>query len=376
MNEGKTLDELSDEVEAEDAAKAPKPLGLLRPLNRGEWGTKPKPVDALLTLTRKDGKTVPWIPRGTVALLASPGGTGKSTLVMQLVLSVATGIRWLDQFDVPQAGRVCMWSGEDDEEDMHRRAYAVAYEVRAGNQRGLAALPEGWEDNVFRAAVNGEDGRFVDRTNDALVETEFFASVLAQVEALQPVLVVLDPASRFMGTDENDNAQATRWVTIAEKLKNTTSKPTVLVLVHTGKGKDLDNQEAIRGASALVDGGRWAATLSRRTRDGDAFDILQLRRVKNNRCPSDDGAVLLERDEFGTVKYASAAAEVWFARQLTDLLATGGAKKREAEDATERAAERAKAEGLDVSDKAAPKKAAPKKAKKAEEPEDDEVPYE
>jgi RecA-family ATPase len=372
----KTLDELSDAVEAEDAAKAPKPLGLLRQLTRGEWGTKPKPVDALLTLTRKDGKTVPWLPRGTVALLASPGGTGKSTLVMQLVLSVASGVQWLGQFDVPQAGRVCMWSGEDDEEDMHRRAHAVAYEVRAGNQRGIAALPEGWEDNVFRAAVNGEDGRFVDRASDALVETEFFASVLAQVEALQPALVVLDPASRFMGTDENDNAQATRWVTIAEKLKNTTSKPTVLVLVHTGKGKDLDNQEAIRGASALVDGGRWAATLSRRTRDGDEFDILQLRRVKNNRCPPDDGAVLLERDEFGTVKYASAAAESWFAQQLTDLLATGGAKKREAEDAKERAAERAKAEGVDVSDKAAPKKAAPKKAKKAEEPEDDEVPYE
>lgn len=377
MSEGKTLDEVSDEVVAEDAAKAPKRPGELRQLNRGEWGTKPKPVDALLTLTRKDGKTVPWLPRGTVALLASPGGTGKSTLVMQLVLSVASGVRWLDQFDVPQAGRVCVWSGEDDEEDMHRRAHAVAYEVRMGAQRGLAALPEGWEDNVFRAAVNGEDGRFVN-LDDNLAETAFFASVLAQVEELQPALVVLDPASRFMGTEENDNAQATRWITLAEKLKNTTSKPTVLVLVHTGKGKDLDSQEAIRGASAMVDGARWAATLSRLTRDGEEFDILQLRRVKNNRCPPDEGAVLLERDEFGSVKFASAAAEAWFAKRLTDLLTSSNVKKREADDATERALSRAKAEGVNVSehfpDAGTGKKAKGKKAAAPEE--NDEVPYE
>lgn len=361
------------EEETLQLPEAPKRMGELRRLQRGEWGTKPKPVDALLTLTRKDGKTVPWLPRGTVALLASPGGTGKSTLVMQLVLSVASGVRWLDQFDVPQAGRVCVWSGEDDEEDMHRRAHAVAYELRMGGQRGLAALPEGWEDNVFRAAVNGEDGRFVDRASDALVETEFFASVLSQVEELQPALVVLDPASRFMGTEENDNAQATRWITLAEKLKNTASKPTVLVLVHTGKGKDLDSQEAIRGASAMVDGARWAATLSRSTRDGEEFDLLQLRRVKNNRCPPDEGAVLLERDEFGAVKYASAAAEAWFARRLLDLLAPSKVKEREADEAKERALSRAKAEGVDVSEHlpdAGPGKKT--KGKKAAAPEEDE----
>lgn len=380
MSEAKTLDEVSDEVVAEDAAKALKRPGQLQQLKRGEWGTKPKPVDALLTLTRKDGTTVPWLPRGTVALLASPGGTGKSTLVMQLVLSVASGVRWLDQFDVPQAGPVCMWSGEDDEEDMHRRAHAVAYELRTGGQRGLAALPEGWEDNVFRAAVNGEDGRFVDLDSGALAETEFFASVLAQVKERRPALVVLDPASRFMGTEENDNAQATRWITLAEKLKNTESRPTVLVLVHTGKGKDLDNQEAIRGASAMVDGARWAATLSRLTRDGEDFDVLQLRRVKNNRCPPDEGAVLLERDEFGAVKFASAAAEAWFARRLKDTLKSSDVKAREADEAVERASARAKAERVDVQaylpsepPGSKPRRTSPKKVVTTE---SDEVPYE
>jgi len=330
---------LSDEVVAEAAAKAPKRPGELKQLQKGEWSTVPKPVDALLTLTRKkDGKTVPWLPRGTVALLASPGGTGKSTLVMQLVLSVASGLRWLDTFDVVQPGTVCVWSGEDDDEDMHRRAYSVASALPGG----LDALPEGWEGRVWRVATNGEDSRFVDRKDDALDETLFFASVREQVEALQPVLVVLDPASRFMGTDENDNAQATRWVTLVEQLKNIASKPTVLVLVHTSKGADLTNQEAIRGASGMVAGARWAATLSRRTLDGDTFDLLQLRRVKNNRCPPDEGAILLERNATGCIGYASFAAEKWWALRLTDDL--GGPKaaaKREAEAAVAAANERA-----------------------------------
>jgi RecA-family ATPase len=344
------------EIEVENLEK-PKLPGELKQLRPGEWSATPKPVDALLTLTRKDGKTVPWLPRGTVALLASPGGTGKSTLVMQLVLSVASGVQWLDTFDVVKPGTVCVWSGEDEEEDMHRRAFAVANALRGpGGTRGIDALPQGWEQRVWRVATNGEDSRFVDRKNDALDETLFFASVREQVETLQPALVVLDPASRFMGTEENDNAQATRWITLAEQLKNTASKPVVLVLVHTGKGKDLTNQEAIRGASALVDGARWAATLSRRTQDGDEFDILQLRRVKNNRCPPDEGAVLLERDDFGCITYASAAAEIWWAQQLIDATeGPKGAAKREAEAAAVAANERAVRERLPTIDAKKPK---------------------
>ena len=347
MNEEKTIDELSDEVVAEDAKNAPKPPGQLRQLTRGEWSVNPKPVHALLSLKKKDGKVVPWLPRGTVAILASPGGTGKSTLIMQLVLSVASGCQWLGTFDVVERGVVCMWSGEDEEEDMQRRAYAVAKPLRGEDgSRGMDALQDGWEDNVYRAAVNGEDARFVDRANDSLSETAFFASVLAQVEALSPVLVVLDPASRFMGTDENDNAQATRWITLAEKLKNTASKPTVLVLAHTGKGKDLGNQEAIRGASAMVDGARWAATLSRLTVDGDVFDVMRLVRVKNNRCPPDDGSILLERDGFGCITYASSAAETWFAKhQLARTDSPTKLAKAEAEAAVKTAEERERREG-------------------------------
>lgn len=346
MNEEKTIDELSDEVVAEDAKNAPKPPGQLRQLTRGEWSVKPPPVHALLSLA-KDGKNIPWLPRGTVAILASPGGTGKSTLIMQLVLSVASGLKWLDTYDVVERGVVCMWSGEDEDEDMHRRAYAVAGTLRAPDgSKGIDVLPDGWEANVHRAAVNGEDARFVDRQDNALEETCFFASVLAQVEELKPVLVVLDPASRFMGTDENDNAQATRWITLAEKLKNTASKPTVLVLAHTGKGKDLGNQEAIRGASAMVDGARWAATLSRLTVDGDVFDILRLVRVKNNRCPPDNGSVLLERDGFGCITYASSAAETWYAEhQRTKADSPNKQEKAAAETAVKKAEERERREG-------------------------------
>lgn len=275
--------------------------GLLIQLKRGEWSQKPKSIHALLTVDRADGERVAWLPRGTVALLASPGGTGKSTLTMQLVLAVASGTPWLSKYEVVEPGRVFVWSGEDEEEDMHRRVHSVASVIPGG----LAGLPEGWEDNIYRCATNGEDSRFVDVGDKTLAETLFFQSILDQVELFQPALVVLDPASRFMGTDENDNAQATRWITLVEKLKNAESKPTVLVLLHTKKGGVMSSQEAIRGASALVDGARWAATVERLTADGDGYDALRLRRVKNNRCPKDDGGMMLVRNKSGAMAHAT-----------------------------------------------------------------------
>jgi hypothetical protein len=102
--------------------------------------------------------------------------------------------------------------------------------------------------------------------------------------------------------------------------------------------------------------------------------------VKNNRCPPDEGAVLLERDEFGAVKFASAAAEAWIAQRLVDALTPSTAKQREATDAKDRALARAKAERVDVQAylPSEPLGSKPRRtgSKKATTTESDEVPYE
>jgi RecA-family ATPase len=58
--------------------------------------TEPPPQRALLTYERRNEGSKPqvWLPRGVVAILSAPGGTGKSQLCLQLAVAVATGSWW------------------------------------------------------------------------------------------------------------------------------------------------------------------------------------------------------------------------------------------------------------------------------------------
>jgi RecA-family ATPase len=294
-----TIDELNAQ-----AAAAENPATLQR-FSLDNLGARPRPVPALLTRDSAKGP-VAWLPLGTVAFLSATGGVGKSQLVAQLAVSVATGRKWVGTFEVAAHGPVCWWAGEDEAEDVLRRIHPM--NLTDAERARVSEL-------VHVSFANGKDARFLDRGTP----TAYFAGVLAEVERVQPVLVILDPGSRFMGIDENDNAQATAWISLVERLKNVASKPTVLVAVHQSKpgqakgGDALETrgQGATRGASAFVDGARWQANLERRSRDGDPFDVLVLERTKNNRTPPDAGAILLERGEGGVLTHASNGAEAW-----------------------------------------------------------------
>lgn len=77
--------------------------------------------------------------------------------------------------------------------------------------------------------------------------------------------VVIDPASRFRGGEENSNEDATRFVEALESLAKRTGAA-VLIAHHTNKvsyASDVaPGQGASRGASALTDGMRWQMNLS------------------------------------------------------------------------------------------------------------------
>ena len=102
-------------------------------------------------------------------------------------------------------------------------------------------------------------------------------------------LIILDPLSRFAGPDsETDNSAATRFVQSVESLTKAPGNPAVLLAHHTPKstrGKDTDSLDAnaVRGASALVDGVRWAATLlADSSGDGDTIRTATLQLAKSN----------------------------------------------------------------------------------------------
>ena len=85
------------------------------------------------------------------------------------------------------------------------------------------------------------------------------ASQLADIK-----LIILDPAARFRGGDENSNPHATRFVQALEKLVKQTGA-TVLIAHHASKASAYSGeatQHASRGASALTDGIRLQLALS------------------------------------------------------------------------------------------------------------------
>ena len=204
------------------------------------------------------------LPLGKVGFFVGEGGVGKSWALTQLAIAVATGKPWLGSFSVPATSRgpVLMAMAEEDPEEMHRRLVDVVAHM------GLAAHElSDLEQRLWPMPMAGHfvellDGGEKSTNHDQLVQLLHHH---APPEGWR--LLILDPASRFMGTDaEKDNALATRFVQLLEQLTSLPGRPTVLCAHHTNKLSRVSQREgaragAARGATALTDGARWQGNL-------------------------------------------------------------------------------------------------------------------
>jgi RecA-family ATPase len=208
-----------------------------------------------------------FLPLDIVGLLAGMGGAGKSVLLYQLALSIAAGVRFLGM-PVDEVGGVLCLFAEDDEEELHRRGRRILEHMETGDEyvdrtaiaERLHVVPLVSESNLLTAGREGE----VVRTN--LVER------LVAAARLIPNLkyIAIDPTSRFRGGRANAEEDTTRFVEVLETVRAETGA-TVLTAVHVNKSSIREpgevDQNAVRGSSALVDGVRWSANMSRLRRD-------------------------------------------------------------------------------------------------------------
>ncbi|MES1936628.1 ATPase-like protein [Salinisphaera hydrothermalis C27AD] len=234
------------------------------------------------------------LPLNVVGLLAAGGGTGKSMLTIQLAVAVATGRPFLG-IPVGEPGPVLMVAAEDDAEEMRRRLWRVVTQLREDGdltpedereaRHNLKVLPRVAENNRLTYVADG-----------AVRGTGRAQAIAVTVNQLsEPKLVVLDPVSRFRGGEENNNEHATRFIEEAEKLREATGA-TVLMVHHVSKaglaaGAEGIAAEGVRGASALLDGARWAMAMGTLRKDeagkfgidrDDAGKYVRLEAVKNN----------------------------------------------------------------------------------------------
>jgi RecA-family ATPase len=197
--------------------------------------------------------------------------------------------------EVGEPGEVLMIGAEDDADEFWRRMTAVTDQLRAdggfsdADQRNmrerLKIHPRVGKDSRLTTVVDRE----IQPTGGA-VAIEGMAKLMGNLK-----LIVIDPVSRFRGGEENSNEHATMFVEQAEKIREATGA-TVLMLHHVSKGGLTAGAEGIgaefaRGASALLDGVRWAAGMATLRKDeaskfgvdrDDAGKHVRFETVKNN----------------------------------------------------------------------------------------------
>lgn len=204
---------------------------------------------------------------GKVGAVVAPGGSSKSQWMLQLAVSVATGIPLADHWEVGETGGVIVLFAEDDDDEIHRRLHRIkTHLTMRGHEKALAPLSE----RLYIFSTIGTDTLLTKKGTtgevSATVTVDRIAALARQVPDLR--LIVIDPGSRFRGGEENSNEDATRFVEALEKLAQQTGA-TVMLAHHANKNSSASgsevSQSASRGASALTDGLRWQMNLNRPT---------------------------------------------------------------------------------------------------------------
>ncbi len=191
----------------------------------------PKPVSLpVFSAASLEGQAVPprkWhvrdlIPAETVTLLYGDGGTGKSLLALQLLVSTAINALWLGR--LVEHGTCLFITAEDSRDEVHRRLSDIAREN---------AVPLSSMANLHIVSLAGEDAIIAapDGRSSILVTTALFVAVEAQFAALKPKLVVLDTLADIFGGNEIDRSQARQFIGLLRGLA-LKYEATVLLLAH------------------------------------------------------------------------------------------------------------------------------------------------
>jgi hypothetical protein len=251
------------------------------------------------------------LPYGKVGMIVAPGGTGKSMFVLQMAVALATGEKFINLWDIGEVGSSLILFGEEDVDEIHTRLHNIA--APHGND------PQQSSDIIKRVHLKSvvDMDNLMTRSNKdvGVLVTEYVERLILTANQIPDLkLIVIDPASRFRGGNENAAEDTTRFVEALERLRKGTGA-TVLVLHHANKMSSTAgeaNQNSSRGSSAMTDGVRWQMNLARpstadakkyRIDEGIKHNYLIASVTKNNYGPPQP-EVLLLRGENG-ILYAA-----------------------------------------------------------------------
>ena len=265
------------------------PFGSPAPI--GVWlDTEPPPIDYLFENL---------LIKGIVGGIFAQGGTGKTYLIVCLMLSAALGLRSFSTFRPTRSMRVLGLLGEDPPGMIHRRVRSILGEFGDIDKAMLV-------DNL--RLYCGSPGPLMKLDGNNPTRADAFEWLKGEVEDFRPELVVIDPKSMFYGLDENSNDHCTQWVNTLKAL--TLNGATVLFSHHVTKAlSGALELTGARGGSSLVDGSRFAANMRHLTEDdAKKYDIdepwryVEFKVTKNSYVPKLPGSVFFRFTQDGALE--------------------------------------------------------------------------
>ena len=244
----------------------------------------------------------PILTRGVVGDVTATGGTGKSFFMLQLGNGFAAGTG-LGPLKAARQFKVLVIAGEDPQEEVNRRLWKI----------GRGDFPLG----LHVVSVVGRVGPLMQLQdgNPVLAQGwQWLRHTIKYHEGLD--ILILDPKSRFYGLDENNNDHATQWIAALESLADEFNI-TILFTHHTSKQRsDNMDQHMSRGASAIVDGCRWVAGMTRLTEASakrygisDPRGYVEFDITKSNYAAQLPSKFIFKRTENGLLEYAALESE-------------------------------------------------------------------
>lgn len=278
------------------------PLGIMPIDLTMAFGTKPPPLDFVL----------PGLVAGTVGVVVSPGGVGKSMLMLESALSVGMGEDvggiW---GEAPHRGRVVYLAGEDPREVLERRLHALGFLLNTDAQEYAAA------EMVEVLPAYGLGITVANNSPVGIVPSRAWETLEQHLIDNPARLLILDTLNRLLGgISENDSGAMGAVLSIIEQTCRKVG--CAVIIVHHANKASMSSgtgteQHAARGSSAITDNARWQVNLTTMGRDE-----AEARGIEDD--AERRGWVRLD---LAKVNYGPPIAERWLKRGMSGELAAG-----------------------------------------------------
>jgi len=204
---------------------------------------KPAPVRFVI-----DG----WVQESKVGLIASEGGTGKTTLLIQMGVHIVLGREWMGRG--VRRGPFILLSRDDDQDDLDAALIEVCLTMMLSESETALVRRE-----LYVQSLRSDPAfMLIQQVERGFKPSAFVPHLQREIGRIKPVCVAIDTVRQFTGIESTDEGGQIVFMSVCAMLAS--MGPAVIVAHHVGKQaareKIVDMYSAI-GSSALADNARF-----------------------------------------------------------------------------------------------------------------------